>query len=653
MRMGALAVCVFSVAAISCPPVAAQRAASPQPLAQAGLAVRHPLDALSADEITRATAVLRAAGQLQPAVRFVILETDEPDKTRVAQGISGAGTGRIPRVARAVLYDWNAGATIETRVDLDTSGVVSTSRRVSEPPVRHVILSRANEVALADERVVRALKQAGVGNLDRLNFLVNLSEGEYPRRRGNARLVTASPYLWDEVGDAASVPVGVVIDLTAGVVESVQEPRFGGGAPQRPVDADAGSELKPLRTSQPEGPSFEIRGSEILWDRWRLHVAVHPRRGLEIFDVSWRDGVRYRSVLYRASLSELMTPYGDPSFASWYPRDEGDYGMTSYSAARAQAIVGADAPEHATFLPGTMADPLGRPMTIERTVAIYERDGGVLWRHAAAGRRARQLVLSSYSTLDNYDYLFHWIFSQDGAIDVQVQLTGVMNTTRGGSPHDPDDESPQFGHLVAPGVRAPNHQHFFAWRIDLDVDGAANRVLELNTTNPQADSNGRDAEWFGMSQKTLRGEIEARRDLDLASARRWLVANHARMNAVGQPAGYALIPGENAPPFPGPATAARRRAPFLNHHLWVTRYDPAHMYASGEWVNLGGVNEGVANWSQDDQSIVDADDVLWYTMSVLHVPRPEDWPVMPAHTAGFRLVPVGFFDRNPTLQNER
>jgi primary-amine oxidase len=225
-----------------------------------------------------------------------------------------------------------------------------------------------------------------------------------------------------------------------------------------------------------------------------------------------------------------------------------------------------------------------------------------------------------------------------------------MNTTRGGTPHDPDDETPHFGHLVAPGVRAPNHEHFFAWRLDFDVDGVPNRVLELNTSNPQAASTDRSAEWFGMAQRTLRGELEGRRDLNFASARRWLVTNNGRTNSLGQPAGYALVPGENAPPFPGPGTTARRRAAFMNHHLWVTRYDPRQMYASGEWVNLGAVDEGVMTWTQDDQSIVDQDAVVWYTLAVLHVPRPEDWPIMPAQTAGFRLVPVGFFDRNPTLR---
>jgi primary-amine oxidase len=408
--------------------------------------------------------------------------------------------------------------------------------------------------------------------------------------------------------------------------------------------------LRPLVISQPNGPSFSLRGSEILWDRWRLHFGVHPRRGVEIYDVAIVDGTETRPVLYRAGLSELMTPYGDPEYVSWFPRDAGDYGMSLYSATRASAIVGSDAPANATFVPAVFPDPKGRPVTVQRVVAIYERDGGVLWRHSARSTRARQLVLSGYTTVDNYDYLFHWIFSQDGSIDVQAQLTGVMNVRPVGSVRDSghEDDEPMYGHLVAPRIRAPNHQHFFNWRIDLDVDGSSNRVLEMNTANVQALLKDRVGEWFGMRQTTLRSEVAARRDMDLSTARRWMVASASRTNALGQHTAYALIPGENAPAFQAPGSAPRRRASFIDHHLWVTLFDPRQMYASGEWVNLMREREGVDMWSSDDRSIVDEDVVLWYTNSVLHLPRPEDWPVMPAHTAGFRLVPLGFWASNPT-----
>ncbi len=639
MRLRIL-VAACSVLLASCSTPSAQRATTPGAV--------HPLDVLSAEEIRVATAALRDAGQLQGAARVVIVETDEPDKARV---LAQPGGGPIRRVARAVLYDWATGRTSESRVDLATRRVTDTADRgVGEPPVRHVILSRATEIATADSRVVAALRARGVTDINRLTFIGGLREGETLPRRDGSRIITVSPYLWDETGERGSLPgFAVSVDLTRGAVVDIDNFRMPGPAPRAPAAGPVtAGDLAPLETTQPKGPSFRIRGSELEWDRWRLHFAVHPRRGLEVFDVSFRDGDRLRPVLYRGSLAELMTPYGDPSFGSWFPRDEGDYGMTSYSAERAQAIVGADAPAYATFAPASLAGSRGDVVTLDRAVAIYERDGGVLWRHAGDGRRARQLVLSSYATLDNYDYLFHWIFSQDGAIDVQVQLTGVMNVRPAAGEHPDEDGALHFAHRVAPGIDASNHQHFFAWRLDFDVDGRANRVVELNTRNAQAVLNDRTGEWFGMEQRTLRSERGAQRDIDTATARRWLVASSGQRNAHGQPTAYALVPGENAPPFQAPASAPRRKAPFIDHQLWVTRYDPAQVYASGEWVSLPTENDGVAAWGSNDESLVDEDAVLWYTHSVVHLPRPEDWPVMPSHTAGFRLLPVGFFAANPT-----
>src|SRR5206468_1832216 len=93
--------------------------------------------------------------------------------------------------------------------------------------------------------------------------------------------------------------------------------------------------LAPLTVAQPSGSSVRIAGSVITWDRWRLRVGVDPRRGLEVHDVAWIDGARRRPVLYSGSVSEIIAPYGDASFGTWYPRDEGDYGMGIYSQSSA------------------------------------------------------------------------------------------------------------------------------------------------------------------------------------------------------------------------------------------------------------------------------------------------------------------------------
>jgi primary-amine oxidase len=102
-------------------------------------------------------------------------------------------------------------------------------------------------------------------------------------------------------------------------------------------------------------------------------------------------------------------------------------------------------------------------------------------------------------------------------------------------------------------------------------------------------------------------------------------------------------------PYCQPDSNARKRAGFVNHHVWVTKYRPGEMYAAGRYPNQHPGGDGLPRWAGGNASIVNEDIVLWYTMGVTHVPRVEDWPVMPVTHAGFRLMPHGFFTRNPAL----
>ena len=51
------------------------------------------------------------------------------------------------------------------------------------------------------------------------------------------------------------------------------------------------------------------------------------------------------------------------------------------------------------------------------------------------------------ATVGNYDYGFYWYFYQDGTIQMEVKLTGIVNTMalKAG-------ESPRYGTEVAPAV---------------------------------------------------------------------------------------------------------------------------------------------------------------------------------------------------------
>ena len=93
----------------------------------------------------------------------------------------------------------------------------------------------------------------------------------------------------------------------------------------------------------------------------------------------------------------------------------------------------------------------------------------------------------------------------------------------------------------------------------------------------------------------------------------------------------------------------RRRAGFATRHLWVTPFDEGELRAAGPYANQSTGGGGLPQWTAGDRPVTDTDVVLWCTFGVTHVPRPEDWPVMPVERTGFSLVPVGFFDRNPAL----
>ena len=159
---------------------------------------------------------------------------------------------------------------------------------------------------------------------------------------------------------------------------------------------------KPLQHVQPQGPSFTVNGQEVRWQKWRFRFGVHPREGLVIYTVGYEDNGRVRPILYRGSLSEMLVPYADPA-SNWSFRnafDEGEYGLGRLTDA---LEVGTDAPRHARFFDAVYADDLGKPVTVQRAVAIYERDGGMLWKHyeyysgSNESRRARELVISRSS----------------------------------------------------------------------------------------------------------------------------------------------------------------------------------------------------------------------------------------------------------------
>jgi primary-amine oxidase len=252
-------------------------------------------------------------------------------------------------------------------------------------------------------------------------------------------------------------------------------------------------------------------------------------------------------------------------------------------------------------------------------------------------------VVSYFTTVGNYDYGFYWYFYLDGTIECEVKLTGVLFTSA-----YPGGDHP-YSTEVAPGLAAPVHQHLFSARLDMTVDGPANAVEEVDVTglpigpeNPYGNA---------MVQKVTRltRESQAGRRADGSRGRTWRVVSTERQNRFGHPTAYTLYP-ESAPALlADPASPLAARAGFAVNHLWVTKYEPAHRYSAGDFVNQHPGGAGIPAFIAADQDIDGTDLVVWHTFGPTHFPRLEDWPVMPVARCGFVLKPTGFFDRNPTL----
>jgi primary-amine oxidase len=616
----------------------------------------HPLDPLTLDEVEAVAAAVRARAEFS-AQRFITIELREPDKAAARAWDDGAASAP-PREADVVLLDRADGSTHEVMVDL-AEGVTAWRRRDDVQPMAVVAeLMEAEELIKADPDFQAAMRRRG--GEDRKTIRVDVGPAvhfgipEESERRLARGLAFVRPHPDDSEWAHPVDGVIALVDLNRLEVLRVDDH---GVVPIPPESGNFGpddvgplrDDLKPISVTQPEGPSFTLDGRVLRWQRWQLHVGFSAREGLVLHRVGYRDEGRLRPILHRASLSEMVVPYGDPS-PTHYFKNAFDAGENGVGVSAASLTLGCDCVGEIRYLDATVSDAAGAPVHIPNAICIHEEDAGVLWRHMdwrdgrGEVRRGRRLVVSSFAAIGNYDYGFFWYLHQDGTIAHEIKLTGVLSTG-GVAP----GERPAHGVLVAPGLNAMIHQHFFNYRLDMEVDGEENAVDEVWTESLPAGEGNPHGNAFAARRRRLATESEARRRTDPASARWWEIVNPGRRHRLGEPVAYRLVPGENATPFAQPDAPVRRRAAFIDHHLWVTPYDPGERFAAGDYPNQHAGGSGLPEWTARDRAIDGRDIVLWYTCGHHHVPRPEDWPVMPVATIGFQLKPVGFFERNPSL----
>jgi primary-amine oxidase len=622
--------------------------------------IQHPLEPLTASEVQLAVSLLKEHGKISPTTRIVSVSLKEPEK-EVVHRFTAQEPLRSPAPARAafaVLFDNRTNTCYEAILSLTDRRLLSWQ---SVPGVQPTMTMdeqiECEQAVLASPEFKAALKKH-YGLDDTKLVMVDIwSAGYYGTEEDRTRRL-ARPLCFvraDPTDNGYARPIeGVrpVVDLNEMKVIRVEEyghwplpPQPGNYAADRMTTFR--TDIKPLEINQPEGPSFEVDGYQVRWQKWSFVIGFNAREGLTLHNLCYNDKGKKRSVLYRASLSEMVVPYGDPALqqARKNAFDAGEYGL---GVCANSLELGCDCLGLIKYFDGHLCTSRGEPLTIKNAICMHEEDYGILWKHTDRRlntpevRRSRRLVISSIATVENYEYGFFWYLYQDGNIQFEVKLTGVLSL----GALRPNEKSP-YGALIAPQLYAPNHQHFFNVRLDLDVDGMANSIYQVDVQPDEPGEKNSFANAFSAKATLLESEKQARAHLKLETARTWKIVNPNVKNAVGEPVGYRFVPGDNSFPFASKDAWWRKRAGFVNYHVWVTPFRQEERHAGGDFPNQSQGGDGLPRWTEQDRPLVNTDIVLWYTFGHTHIPRPEDYPVMPTAYIGFLLKPHGFFTENP------
>jgi primary-amine oxidase len=616
----------------------------------------HPLDPATAEEFLAGRQVLAGAGLLGESVRFAYYGLEEPPKGEVM-----GGSAHCDRRLRAFLIDVSTGESADVVISLGRHEVVS--RRVLDPrvdgqlPILEQDFAVVEECVRADPGWQAAMARRGLTDVTKIRTCP-LTAGSFgvPEEEGRRMVRVLAfvqadehDYAWSHPVDGVAAYFDLIEKRVFRIVDEfeIAVPPESGDYEDPAVRGPLRTGLRPIEITQPYGPSFALDGHHLTWQGWSMRIGFDAREGLSLHQVSIADGDRERPVIYRASVPEMVVPYGDPRFRYFQTYfDTGEYLVGKWANS---LVRGCDCLGEIAYLDAIVTDDFGEPRTISNAICVHEEDHGILWKHfdifngMSGSRRQRRLVVSFFSTIGNYDYGFYWYFYLDGAIEFEVKMTGALFTAA-----YPGDDYP-YSAEVAPGLGAPVHQHLFNARLDMSVDGLANAVDEVDVSGVPIGPENPYGNAIAQSVRRLATESAAARRVDPSCGRTWRVISTERVNRFGRPTGYTLYPEAAPTLLADPASSVHGRAGFATNHLWVTRYDPAERYPAGDFVNQHPGGGGLPAYIAADRPVDGEDIVVWHTFGPTHFPRPEDWPVMPVARCGFTLKPSGFFDRNPTL----
>jgi len=645
----------------------------------------HPLDPLTAAEFVSLEAILREQGQLTKKAFYSWVQLREPPKAEVLAFEPGQ---KFRREALVVALCPERKTAYEIIVDLAAKKIVQTrDLQRLQPFLANSEFEDAKKIIDESAEIRAKLEERGFKIKGKISddFFIDLyAPGEEADLMRNGATIRALRVLLAQrqggTNDYGPYVDGLMalFDLYQGKVISVYD--HPGAVAEQPVPHDVfdqkvlGPRVEPgskLQTGPSVLKNVSLEGNHLRWEDWDFRFSFNQREGLVLHQIGYGAPGGVRSICYRAAIAEMFVPYSDPS-KGWLWReffDAGEYGLGLVSS---EINRKKELPDNAVTLDAVFPnEKLKLSDDFPNRVFLYERDGGALFAHTQTSdgsriyARAKELVIGFIATVGNYDYLYKWVFRQDGTFGFEAELHGlILNRTiaetncavcstqadKGPGTYTAEGDQ-RFGTLVFPQILGVYHQHWINLRMDFDVDGPVNAVKECNTKPIPFDANANPRGRAFTVEHTIFGkEKEAERNIDAPSNRTWVVYNPANKSQLGHPTGFEIDPAGNTITSLRPERFGDPTS-FTQRHFWVTKYHPEEIYASGIYPNQAppDYKDHLFEYANNDESIYKEDIVVWYSLGFTHVTKPEDYPIMPAGKVAVNFSPKGFFEKSPAL----
>lgn len=637
-------------------------------------AMCHPLDQLSIQEMSTARKIISQHAQPK-RLRFNCITMREPPKAEYAAFRKGAGP-RPDRKAFSIILEEGTNNTTEVLVNLKTNEIemwkdvanVATTLSLED-------LDVTEQAGRKDPRVIAACKEIGITDMEKV-FIDGWAIGVDERWGFERRLQQGIVYYRNSPEDnqyAHPLDFSVVADSDTGEILAVDIKYVNGQrtaaplaehnyAPEHIGHGYNTSLLKPIDITQPQGVSFQIRGNELSWAAYKMHIGFNYREGIVISDVRINDPHegRERSLFNRISVVEMVVPYGNPETPHHrkHAFDVGEYGsglMTN------SLKLGCDCKGAIHYMDAIVATNSGAPAVIKNAICIHEEDDGLLYKHHdyrngnMTSARDRKLIISQIITAANYEYAFYHTFTLDGTYKLEVKLTGMLNTYC----MHPDETAAPYGTEVAPSINAHNHQHIFSLRVDPEIDGTSNSVVQndaVATEAPLGSAENPYGNGFYCKKTVLRTAKEGATSYKHETSRNWDIINPNVINGIcKKPIGYKLVNNNCPALLAKPGSVVAKRAAFARESLFVTPYRDYELFPAGDYVcqstgDLGHPdNQTISDWVERNENIENTDIVLYTQFGLTHFPRCEDFPVMPCEPVSIMIRASNFFQKNPAL----